>query len=64
MILMGESEGMRSLGRPNRTREDSNKVDPKETGWEGVYWISPAQDKCRYMVFVKAVRSIPDESGI
>jgi hypothetical protein len=35
-ILTGKPEGKRPLGRPRNRWEADNKMDPLETGWEGV----------------------------
>jgi len=43
-ILVGESEGMRPLGRSRRRWEDSVRVDLREKGWDVVDWIHLAQD--------------------
>jgi hypothetical protein len=38
-ILVGKPEGMRTLGRPKRRREDNIRMDLREIGWEGMDWI-------------------------
>jgi hypothetical protein len=41
-ILVGKSEGRRSLGRPRRRWEDNLKIDPREAGWgawTGLSWL-------------------------
>jgi hypothetical protein len=43
-ILVGETEGKRSLGRPRHVSEDNIKMDIKEISWAGVDWIHLAQD--------------------
>jgi hypothetical protein len=38
-ILVGKPEGKRLLGRPRRRWEDNIKMDLREIGWGGMYWI-------------------------
>jgi hypothetical protein len=38
----------RPLGRLKRRCEDNIKMDPRETGWEGVDWIHLAQDRYKW----------------
>jgi hypothetical protein len=35
-VLLGKSEGKRSLGRPRRKWEDNIKMDLQEMGWESM----------------------------
>jgi hypothetical protein len=35
-ILVGKPEGKRQLGRPRHRWVDSNKMDLKEIGWDGM----------------------------
>jgi hypothetical protein len=44
-ILVGKSEGRRSLRRPKHRWEDNIKMDLREIGWEGVDWMHLAQDR-------------------
>jgi hypothetical protein len=44
-VLVGESEGKRSLGRPRRRWEDNNKMDLREVGCGGMNWVELAQDR-------------------
>jgi hypothetical protein len=44
MLLLGESEGKRPLGRPKRRSVDDNKIYLREIGWDGMDWIDLAQD--------------------
>jgi hypothetical protein len=39
IILVGKSEGKRTLGRPNRRWDDNIRMDLREIGWECVDWI-------------------------
>jgi hypothetical protein len=44
-ILVGKSEGKRSLQRPRRRWGYNIKMDLSETGWGGMGWIDLAQDR-------------------
>jgi hypothetical protein len=44
-ILVGKPEGKRPLRRPRRRWEDNIKMDLREIGWGGMYWIHLAQDR-------------------
>jgi hypothetical protein len=53
--LIGRSEGKRPLGRPRRRWEDIIKMDLRETGIDGAYWIRLAQDRVHWRAFVDSV---------
>jgi hypothetical protein len=38
-VLVGKPEGKRPLERPRNRWENGNKMDLRETGYEGVEWI-------------------------
>jgi hypothetical protein len=40
----GVAEGKRPLGRPSRKCKDNIKIDFKEIGWQGEYWIGLVED--------------------
>jgi hypothetical protein len=44
-ILVGKPEGRRPLGRPRRRWVDNIRMDLREIGWDGVYWVDLAQDR-------------------
>jgi hypothetical protein len=44
-ILVVRPEGKRPLGRPRRRWEDKIKMNLREIGWDGMYWIDLAQDR-------------------
>ncbi|KAJ4443774.1 hypothetical protein ANN_05552 [Periplaneta americana] len=44
-VLVGKSEGKRSLGRPRRRWEDNIKMDLREVGYNDRDWIGLAQDR-------------------
>jgi hypothetical protein len=41
-ILVGKPEGKRPLGRSRRRWVDSNKIDLRDIGWNGIDWIDMA----------------------
>jgi hypothetical protein len=41
--LVGKPEGEEPLRRPRRWWEDNIKMDVREIGWDGVYWIDVTQ---------------------
>jgi hypothetical protein len=45
MLLIGEPEGKRPVGRPGPGRVDNIKMDLLEIGWSGMDWIGLAQDR-------------------
>ena len=54
-VLVGNPEGIRSLGRPRHRWEDNIKMDLQEVGCEGLEWIELAQDRDRWGALVNAV---------
>jgi hypothetical protein len=38
-VLMGQSEGKRSLLRPGSVWEDNIKLDLREIVWNGFFWL-------------------------
>jgi hypothetical protein len=38
-VWVGKTERKRPLGRPRRMWVDNIKMDLREIGWDGVYWI-------------------------
>jgi hypothetical protein len=53
-VLVGKLEGK----RPRRSWEDGIKVDLRKTGWEGVEWVHPTQDRDRWRDVVNAVMNL------
>jgi hypothetical protein len=56
-LLVGKSEGKRSLGRP-RHRWVDIRMDLEEVGWSDVDWIGLAQDRNRWRVLVNSVLNL------
>jgi hypothetical protein len=57
-VLEGKPEGKRPLERPRLRWEDEIKMDLRETGYGGVEWIHPAQDRDRWRAVVNAVMNL------
>jgi hypothetical protein len=57
-VLMGKSEGKRSLGRSRRRWEDGIRMDLRETGWGSVDWIQLAQDRDRWRALENMVMNL------
>jgi hypothetical protein len=57
-ILVGKSEGKRTLGRPRRRWEDNITMNVKEIEWGGINWIHLAQGKDWWRVLVNAVMNL------
>jgi hypothetical protein len=53
-VLVGKSDGKRSLGRPSCRWEDVIKTDLREDWLGGVKWIHLAQDRDRWRAVVNA----------
>jgi hypothetical protein len=54
-ILVGKPERKRTLGRVRRRWVDNIKIDLRETGWNGIYWIDMAKDRDQWRALVKTV---------
>ena len=54
-VLVGKSEGKRSLGGPRNRWNDNIKMDRQEVGCGGMEWIELAQDRDRWGALVNAV---------
>jgi hypothetical protein len=55
---VGNPDGKRPLGRPRRRWVDNIKMDLREVGWDGRYWIDLAQDRDRWRVYVNSVMNL------
>jgi hypothetical protein len=51
MILVGNPEGKRPLGRPRRRWVNNIKMDFREIGWGGMDCIDLAQDRDQWRAF-------------
>jgi len=54
-VLVGKTDGRRSLGRHKRRWDDNIKIDLQEVWWRGLDWIDLAWDRSRWRALVKAV---------
>ena len=55
-VLVGNTGGKRTFGRPRRRWEDNIKMDLQEVGCGGTDWIELAQDSTdRWQALVNAV---------
>jgi hypothetical protein len=50
--------GKRPLGRPRRRWEDNIKMDLREIGWGGMYWIDLVQDRGQWRALVNTVMNL------
>jgi hypothetical protein len=57
-ILVGKPEGKIPLGRPRCRWVDNIKMDLREIGWDGMDWISLAQDGDQWRALVNSVMNI------
>jgi hypothetical protein len=57
-ILVGMPEGQRPLERPRRRWVDYIKMDLREIGWDGMYWIDLAQDRDQWRALVNTVMNL------
>jgi hypothetical protein len=57
-ILVGKSQGKRSLGRLRSRWEDNIKKDLTEVGWEDVGWMHLALDRDQWRAVVNTVMKL------
>jgi hypothetical protein len=64
-ILVGKPEGKRPLGRPGRRYMDNIKIELREIGWGGIYWIDLTENKKNWRTFLNIVMnlSVPQNAG-
>jgi len=58
MLLVGQSEGKRPLGRHRRRWEDNIKMDLQEVGCGGMDCVELAQDRDRWRTVVNVVMNL------
>jgi hypothetical protein len=51
-------KGKRPLRRPRRRWVDNIKIDFREIGWGGVYWIDLAEDRNQWRAVANAVMNL------
>jgi hypothetical protein len=57
-VLLGRSEGKRSLGRPKSRWEVNIKIGLQGMRWEGMDWNDLRQDRDRWRAVVNAVMNL------
>jgi hypothetical protein len=57
-LLVGKPEGNNLLGRPRRRWLDNIRMDLVVVGWNGVDWISLAQNTGRWRALVNSVLNL------
>jgi hypothetical protein len=58
ILLEGNPEGKRPLGRPRRRWVDNIRMDLGEVGWSDVDWIGQVQDRNRWRALVNSVLNL------
>jgi hypothetical protein len=54
-ILGGKPEGKRPIGRPRCRLVNNSKMDLREIGYGGMYWIDLVQDKDQWKALASTV---------
>jgi hypothetical protein len=57
-LLVGKTEGKRSLGRPRRNWVDNIRMDLGEVRWGDVDWIGLAKDRNRWRALVNSILNL------
>jgi hypothetical protein len=57
-ILVGKTDGKRSLGKPRSRWVDNIKMDLREIGWDGMDWIYLAQNRDQWRALVNTVMNL------
>jgi hypothetical protein len=57
-VLMGKTEGNRSLGSPRRIWEDGIRMDLRVIAWVSIEWIQLAQDRDQWWALVNTVMNL------
>jgi hypothetical protein len=58
IIQVGMPEGKRPLGRPRRRWVDNFKIDLRDIGWDGMYWIDLAQVREQWRALVNTLMNL------
>jgi hypothetical protein len=59
MILVGNPEGKRPLGRARRRWVDNIKMDLRGIGWDDMNWTDLVKDRHQRRAFVGKVMNLP-----
>jgi hypothetical protein len=59
-MVVGKPEGKRPLGRPKHRWVGNIKMDLREIGWDGMYWIELAQERGQWRALVNTVINLRD----
>ena len=64
-VLVGRSEGKRTLRKSGLKFEDNIKMDLTDIRWEGMGWFSVVQDTDRWRAVMNAVMNlrVPKNAG-
>jgi hypothetical protein len=57
-LLVGKPGGKRPLGRPRRRWVNNIKIDLREIGWNGMYWLDLTQDRDQRGALVNTVMNL------
>jgi hypothetical protein len=57
-FFVGKPEGKGSLGIPGRRWVDNIKMEFREIGWDGMYWIDLAQDRDQWRALVNMAMNL------
>jgi len=57
-VLVGKTEGKRSLGKPRHRWEDNINIDLQEVGSGVMDWIELPQDRDRWQTLVNVVMNL------
>ena len=57
-VLVGTSEGKRSVGRPRLRWEDNIEMDLREVGCDAGDWITLAEGRDQWRAYIRAVMNL------
>jgi hypothetical protein len=58
MIMVGNPEGKRPLGRPRRSWMDNIKMDLREVGRDGMDWIDVVRNRDQWSALVNTIMNL------